>query len=117
MTADPRAMSLRYAFAGALAMSIGMGIGRFAYTPILPGMMESLNLSASDVGMIAAANYVGYLLGAILAGGGWGPKKGSFKRVILRHSSKANAVRGLTERKFRSVQRTRNSSQRRQSHR
>lgn len=98
MTADPRAMSLRYAFAGALAMSIGMGIGRFAYTPILPGMMDSLNLSASDVGMIASANYVGYLLGAILAGGGWGQgRERSMAYIGTGGTAVLTAAMGLTD--------------------
>ena len=59
---------LRTAFAGLIAMASVMGIGRFAYTPILPDMAEAVALSESQAGAIAAANFLGYLFGSLAAG-------------------------------------------------
>ena len=44
-----------------------MGVGRFAFTPILPMMQEDFALSVSEGGWLATANYLGYLVGSLSA--------------------------------------------------
>jgi MFS family permease len=55
------------ALAGAAMMAAAMGIGRFAYTPLLPSLQETLGWSVSQAGDAASANFLGYMLGAFVA--------------------------------------------------
>ena len=63
----PQISPLRIAFAGMAALAVAMGIGRFAFTPILPMMQDDAGLTAVSGGYLASANYLGYLLGSLLA--------------------------------------------------
>ncbi len=58
------------AVGGMLAMAAALGIGRFVYTPVLPAMIEGLQLSKSQAGLIASFNFLGYLVGALAASRG-----------------------------------------------
>src|SRR5471030_2148141 len=57
----------RVAYAGMLALAVAMGIGRFAFTPLLPMMQDDYALPVADGAWLATANYIGYLAGALLA--------------------------------------------------
>ncbi len=51
---------------GAFCMATAMGIGRFAFTPMLPLMQESQGLTLAEGAWLATVNYLGYLVGAVL---------------------------------------------------
>lgn len=44
-----------------------LGVARFAYTPLLPIMQQQTQLDDATGGYLAAANYCGYMAGALLA--------------------------------------------------
>jgi MFS family permease len=55
------------AAAGALALAAAMGIGRFAYTALLPPTQGALGFDDRAAGAIASVNLLGYLAGALVA--------------------------------------------------
>ncbi|MDP9839576.1 MFS family permease [Neorhizobium huautlense] len=81
--------SLWIGLAGAAAMAGVMGFGRFVYTPILPGMIAGIPISAADAGTIAAGNFAGYLLGAIASAYGWAAGR---ERIVALTGLLASAV-------------------------
>jgi len=50
--------------ASAVALMMAMGIGRFALTPQLPQLIAEGQFDLTAAGLVAAANYLGYFLGA-----------------------------------------------------
>ena len=58
---------LSLALGGLVALATAVGIGRFVYTPILPLMAEDPAMTKGAAGVLASANFLGYLAGALLA--------------------------------------------------
>jgi len=50
---------------GLLALAAAMGVGRFAFTPLLPLMQAHDGLSLGQGAWLATANYLGYAVGAV----------------------------------------------------
>jgi MFS family permease len=50
-----------------ISLAIAMGVGRFAFTPMFPLMVRDGLLNNENGTLLAAGNYLGYLLGAMLA--------------------------------------------------
>ena len=59
-------IALKILIGGILGMVVAMGIGRFAFTPILPLMQRDLGMTNTVAGWLAGLNYLGYLVGAIV---------------------------------------------------
>jgi hypothetical protein len=56
-------MALRIALSGFVVLVVAMGIGRFAFTPQVPLMIADGQLTLTSAGLVAAMNYLGYLVG------------------------------------------------------
>lgn len=65
--AQPCRATLLVVSSGLVALAIAMGVGRFAFTPLMPLMIRDGTLDAATGTEWAAANYVGYFLGALTA--------------------------------------------------
>jgi predicted MFS family arabinose efflux permease len=56
----------RPSLAGMSAVLVGIGLARFAYTPLIPALIAAQWFSPSDAVYLGAANLGGYFLGAVL---------------------------------------------------
>jgi predicted MFS family arabinose efflux permease len=64
---QPPAHPARLILILSLAPTVGLGIGRFAYSLVLPDMRETLGWSYSAAGFMNTINAAGYLAGALMA--------------------------------------------------
>ncbi|RST56573.1 YbfB/YjiJ family MFS transporter [Variovorax sp. MHTC-1] len=55
----------RAALACMVSLAVAMGLGRFAFTPMLPIMLHEGKLDLQAGGMLASLNYLGYFVGAL----------------------------------------------------
>ncbi len=69
--------------AGASASLVGIGLARFAYTPLLPAIIGAHWFEASTAAYLGAANLGGYLAGALAA------------RLLVKWSSPATVLRAM----------------------
>jgi predicted MFS family arabinose efflux permease len=61
-----RMLVWRYIFAGLCASLDSIGLARFAFTPLIPELIQAQWFSASSVAYLAAANLAGYVCGAFI---------------------------------------------------
>ena len=81
----PTSRPLAVALAGLVALAVAMGIGRFAFTPLLPIMLAERSVTLAGASLLASANYLGYLVGALAC---------TFQPWLWRRLGWAQAVNG-----------------------
>lgn len=64
--APPALRPIAIALAGLVSLAVAMGIGRFAFTPLLPIMLSEGSVNLAGASLLASANYFGYLVGALV---------------------------------------------------
>ncbi len=64
---SPQSSIFRITLVGFVSLALAMGIGRFAFTPLLPMMREDGLVSITDGGLLASVHFLGYWLGAVFA--------------------------------------------------
>lgn len=84
--------SLSSALFGMMVLALGMGIGRFLYTPMLPVLLAEGRFTFSELSWIASVNYAGYLVGSLLFSFGLFHQPGRLRPMLL---SSAVATGGL----------------------
>jgi len=68
-TAQPASLDARalYAtFAGLCGSLVAIGLARFAYTPLIPSLIQAHWFTSSQAVTLGAANFAGYLIGALI---------------------------------------------------
>jgi MFS family permease len=58
---------IKVLLAGIASLVLTLGVARFSYTPLLQSMQEQTGLNDALGGWIATFNYLGYMLGALIA--------------------------------------------------
>ena len=64
---SPQKSIFRITLVGLVSLAVAMGIGRFAFTPLLPMMTDDGLVSITGGGLLASVHFFGYWLGAVFA--------------------------------------------------
>jgi MFS family permease len=64
---DAESRLLIIAVSGMAALALALGLGRFAYTAVLPMMQADQGLNLTDASWLAIVNQIGYLVGGLTA--------------------------------------------------
>ena len=56
---------LRYALGAQAGLLVGMGLGRFGYSPMIPPLIQNGSLTAAEAGYVGAMNLASYMIGAL----------------------------------------------------
>ena len=65
MSQSDRQQSICCFILASTALAVAMGIGRFAFTPILPLMIQEGTVHLAQTAWLSSSNYIGYLVGAL----------------------------------------------------